>query len=206
MTLDEKADGAPATVIAQLPKYRAAMIDHAPAKPWTRSETLALATHQCSQCHGLGMRGGLDDSKKPCNCVLRAIFRACFARFARCNSQDRRIGRANFETRPGQHQHGSWGRPDEEYLADFCIVSKRYLSAPEYRIFKYHFLLGASWRLCCQKLKTDKGAFFHSVYRIEQRLGRIFRDLQPYALYPLDDYFHATRAESVSKAAPRRAA
>ena len=36
----------------------------------------------------------------------------------------------------------------------------------------------------------DRGNFFHSVYRIEQRLGRMFRELQPYLLFPLDDYFH----------------
>jgi hypothetical protein len=35
----------------------------------------------------------------------------------------------------------------------------------------------------------DRGNFFHSVYRIQQKLGRVFRELQPYALYPLDEYF-----------------
>jgi hypothetical protein len=36
----------------------------------------------------------------------------------------------------------------------------------------------------------DRGNFFHSVYRIEQKLGRMFRELKPYPLFPLDDYFH----------------
>jgi hypothetical protein len=35
----------------------------------------------------------------------------------------------------------------------------------------------------------DRGAFFHAVYRIEQRLGRVFAELEPYALYPLSEYF-----------------
>jgi hypothetical protein len=36
----------------------------------------------------------------------------------------------------------------------------------------------------------DRGNFFHSVYRIEQKLGRGFRELEPYALFPLDEYFN----------------
>jgi hypothetical protein len=35
----------------------------------------------------------------------------------------------------------------------------------------------------------DRGTFFHSVYRIEHRLGRVFAELEPYALFPLDEYF-----------------
>ncbi|MCC6342243.1 MAG: hypothetical protein IT166_08595 [Bryobacterales bacterium] len=38
----------------------------------------------------------------------------------------------------------------------------------------------------------DRGNFFHAVYRIEQTLGRTFRELRPYALFPLDEYFGAT--------------
>jgi len=34
--------------------------------------------------------------------------------------------------------------------------------------------------------------FFHSLYRIEQKLGRTFRELRPYPLFPLDKYFHKT--------------
>jgi hypothetical protein len=35
----------------------------------------------------------------------------------------------------------------------------------------------------------DRGDFFHAVYLIEQRLGRVFAELQPYALFPLSEYF-----------------
>lgn len=85
-----------------------------------------------------------------------------------------------------------WGLKDEEYIADFCLVSRRTLSEPEYRLFKYHFLLGADWKLCCRKLNIDRGTFFHAVYRIEQKLGRTFRELEPHALFPLDEYFSGT--------------
>ncbi len=83
----------------------------------------------------------------------------------------------------------TWGRKDEEYMADFCLVAKRSLDPMEYKMFRFHFLLGADWRLCCRQLKMERGNFFHSVYRIEQQLGRIFRELVPYALFPVEDYF-----------------
>ena len=66
------------------------------------------------------------------------------------------------------------------------------MTESEYKLFKYHYLLGADWKLCCRKLKIDKGTFFHSVYRIQQRLGRVYRELQPYALFPLDEYFNGS--------------
>lgn len=86
-----------------------------------------------------------------------------------------------------------WSRKDEEYIADFILVSRRSLTPEEYRLFNYHFVLGADWTLCCQKLRMDRGNFFHAVYRIQQKLGRVFRELQPYALYPLDEYFGSSR-------------
>jgi hypothetical protein len=36
----------------------------------------------------------------------------------------------------------------------------------------------------------DRGNFFHAVYRIEQKLGKVFRELEPYPLFPLSDYFN----------------
>src|ERR1700733_11131818 len=83
---------------------------------------------------------------------------------------------------------------------DFCLVSRRTLSEREYLIFKYHYLLGADWKLCCHKLKTDRGSFFHDVYRVEQKLGRTFRELEPHALFPLDQYFNSTGKERVTTA------
>jgi hypothetical protein len=54
-----------------------------------------------------------------------------------------------------------------------------------------HFLGGADWRACTRALGLDRGNFFHAVYRIEQKLGRVFFEIQPYALYPLREYFGA---------------
>ncbi len=102
------------------------------------------------------------------------------------------MSRVSLEFTPGRDRRLSWGRKDEEYVADFCLVSRRALGEDEYRIFNYHFLLGADWKLCCRKLKIDRGNFFHAVYRIEQKLGRVFRELKPYPLYPLDEYFNGS--------------
>ena len=44
----------------------------------------------------------------------------------------------------------------------------------------------------------DRGNFFHAVYRVEQKLGKVFRELKPYALYPLDEYFHGRVEERLA--------
>ena len=82
-----------------------------------------------------------------------------------------------------------FSRKREEYLADFLRVTERALTPEEHRIFRFHFLLGADYYLCCQKLGMDRGTFFHSIYRLEEKLGRVYAELEPYALYPLRDYF-----------------
>ncbi len=99
------------------------------------------------------------------------------------------MSHARLEIIGGSNRRAVWGRKDEEYIADFCLVSKRVLDEFEYELFRFHFLLGADWKLCCRRLKIEKGHFFHSVYRVEQKLGRAFRELEPYPLYPLDEYF-----------------
>ncbi|MDP8982061.1 MAG: hypothetical protein M3O35_15875 [Acidobacteriota bacterium] len=157
---------------------------------WTRSETLALAAPTCTMCRGLGLRNGRLENTQPCNCALRAIFRACYARFYVIASNEKSISRLNTELPTGREGLAGWGRKDEEFVADFCLVSRRALNDFEHGIFKYHFLLGGDWRICCQRLHTNRGSFFHAVYRIQQKLGRVFRELQPYPLYPISDYFH----------------
>jgi hypothetical protein len=98
--------------------------------------------------------------------------------------------------RGGKEGRRMYARKNEDYMADFCLVSRRALDEFEHRIFRFHFLLGADWKLCCRQLKIDRGNFFHAVYRIEQKLGRTFRELEPYGLYPLDEYFGGTMRNS----------
>jgi hypothetical protein len=160
---------------------------------WTRSEALTLAAISCTQCHGLGLRTNRDGSAHPCNCVLRSIFRVCFNRFRHLVEKEKRYTRASLEASPKTGRRAMWGRKDEEYVADFLLVTRRTLNEAEYQLFSWHFLLGADWKLCTRRLKMDRGDFFHAVYRVQQRLGRTFRDLKPYPLYPLEDYFENAR-------------
>jgi hypothetical protein len=122
--------------------------------------------------------------------VLRSIFRICFSRFRKCVTQERHLSHVSLEPHSGRNRPNSWGLKDEEFIADFTLVARRHLTEEEHRLFRYHFLLGADWKLCSRKLGMDRGNFFHAVYRIEQKLGRVFRELEPYPLFPLDDYFH----------------
>ena len=146
--------------------------------------------HNCTQCHGSGLRLGKAGAFAPCNCVLRAIFRICYDRFVSSLKQEKYVSRVTLEAHQGRSRPSTWGRKDEEYCADFILVTRRVLTPEEYRIFNFHFLLGADWKLCCMRLKIDRGLFFHAIYRIQQTLGKTFRELQPYALYPLDEYFN----------------
>jgi hypothetical protein len=97
-----------------------------------------------------------------------------------------------------------YGRKAEEFAADFYLVSKRTLAQTPFawRIFELHFLAGHDWRACGEQLGITKGTFFHEVYDVEQRLGRALRELRPYPLFPLDEYFGtATVAAYHAKAA-----
>lgn len=151
---------------------------------WPRSLLLVLAKYNCAVCHGSGLR--LDHAAvAPCACVLRAIFRSCYARFELCTGPERYLRRAAFERGRG---HRSPGRKDEEYIADFCLVAKRTLTPAEYRLFHFHFL-------CMGRSGSQRENYFADVYRLEEKLGRTYAELRPYPLYPLSDYFHgASRA------------
>ena len=120
--------------------------------------------------------------------MLRAIFRACYNRYRECRERQGSQGAA-LELLEGAEEGHLYSRKPDEYLADFHLVTKRHLEAAEWAIFHLHFLCGAGWRECCRQFGLDRGTFFHTIYAIEQRLGRIYAELQPYALYPLYEYF-----------------
>ena len=181
----------------QAPTKVGELVNEVSKMEWSRSETLALAQQACSHCYGLGLRPGRGGVSTPCNCVFRAIFRACYGRFRQCASKEKYISRVSLEANPGRQRKSVWGMKNEEYIADFCLISRRTLSEYEYTLFKFHYLLGADWKLCSRKMNLDRGTFFHEAYRIEQKLGRVFRELQPYALFPLDEYFNGSGRQPV---------
>jgi hypothetical protein len=92
-----------------------------------------------------------------------------------------------------QGRGSAFGHRQEEFIADVYLTAKRTLMEPtEWAVFRFHHLYGADWKLCCAKLSIDRGTFYHTVYRIAEKLGLVFLDLRPYALYPVDEYFQAT--------------
>ncbi len=169
---------------------------------WSRSDVIGLAKASCVYCKGTGMRPVRISKETPCNCAFRAVFRACFNRFRDCVAKGTHTSTVSLEFCRGREGRRTYSRKREEYMADFCLVSKRTLEAIEYKVFRFHFLLGADWRLCCRQLSMDRGTFFHHVYRIEQKLGRTFAELQPYPLYPLADYFSGTIRRQPAIAVP----
>jgi hypothetical protein len=156
---------------------------------WNRSSAIGIARMSCSFCHGDGIRIVRDHREVPCNCVFRAAFRACYNRFRECVAAGAHAGTVSLEMCNGRDTRRTYSRKREEYLADFSLVGQRVLDDFEYRIFRFHFLLGADWKLCCRRMKLDRGSFFHGVYRIEQRMGRAVAEMQPFPLFPLDEYF-----------------
>jgi hypothetical protein len=169
---------------------------------WTRSLTLALATHKCTVCRGSGLTLGRGGALNACDCVLRGIFKVCYNRFRSAVEKEKYLSKVTLEIHSGPDRRGTWGRKNEEYIADFLSVSRNTLSAEEYRIFSYRFLLGADWKLCCRKLNMDRGTFHHLVYNIQQKLGLVYAELQPYALYPVHEYFNGSPGRQIVKAFP----
>jgi hypothetical protein len=159
---------------------------------WSSSEAVGLAKEGCTHCLGIGLRRGGRVKEVPCGCVLRKIFRVCYQKFRACALKEKHVGKVRLDPMTGTDGSYCWGMKDEEYMADFCLVSRRSLDDFEYQIFKFHFLLGADWKLCSRRLNIDRGSFFHQLYRIEEKLGRVYRELRPHALYPLDEYFGGT--------------
>lgn len=155
---------------------------------WNRSIAIGLAKASCNFCHGYGMRPRHHMEQEVCGCVCREIFRICHRRFLTAASS------THAETCTWDHTGGPRGyrvysRRRAEYIADFHLVARRTLEADQFALFRLHFELGADWHLCCRQLGMIRGDFYHAVYVIEERLGRVYAELKPYALYPPAEYF-----------------
>jgi len=167
---------------------------------WNRSNVIGLASASCSSCEGHGMRDARSETGRPCSCVFRAIFRACYRRFRDFASQSIDAGLVSLEHIDGPSGKRMYSLKREEYMADFNVIARRALTVNDYRVFRFTFLLGADWMAVCSRLNLDRGNFFHAVYRIEAILGRNFAELEPYPLYPLDEYFGgAVRKQSIAE-------
>ena len=149
-----------------------------------------IADRRCACCNGSGERGH-GRHATACRCVWRAVFRACFKRWHHARSRADWTRTTLFRSQNGRSSKVAFGRPYEEFIADFELIAKRTLTAQEWSIFDLHFLKGVEYRGCCQAVRTDRGNFFHAVYRIQEKLGRVFATVRPYALYPLQNYFNS---------------
>ena len=157
-----------------------------PESFWASFRVLGLASAICQQCAGTGLiRPG-----RVCGCVLRAVFRACLARYRECREMQGRCSRGSLTREPsGRIGRHIYGRKREEFLADFELIARRSLSLAEWRLLRLAFLQGGCWRASCGALGLSRGNFFHAIYRLEAKLGRVFATLRPYPLFPLDEYF-----------------
>ena len=117
----------------------------------------------------------------PCKCALRNLFRAVLGRYRR--EQIRMLD--------ARRSWRRWSR-SAEFLADVVLSSMTRLSERDAVIFREHFLEGRPWYEVCRRVHLDRGNFFHAVYSIEARLGRLYAELQPFSLFPTDGYFLPT--------------
>lgn len=181
---------------------------------------IALALEKCASCFGMGLYQPHNRGAKTCKCVLRAVFRACYNKYKSCSAAPPRLSScslrrcaknggargSNSSAACGPGVRLRYGHPNAEYTADFVSIAKRTLGAIDsfrYRVFDLHFLRGQDWRGCTAKLGVDRGTFFHEVYRIEAALGMAFRETAPFALWPLDEYFHGVSRDRAFAPSPR---
>lgn len=158
---------------------------------WNRSEVIALSNVKCACCSGAGLtNAGAVDA--PCDCVLRAIFRACFNRFKDCVRKGKAASSVNLERLgmgTGRASHMTFSRKTEEYVADFYLLCQRTLTQEEWGVFRFHYLLGAAGSMVARRFNMTRAAFETMTRALEAKLGRVFRETEPFALYPLDEYF-----------------
>jgi hypothetical protein len=165
---------------------------------------LAMANQRCMLCGGSGFKqSGRAKARHQviCGCVLRAIFRACLAKYRYVQAMGWNLSRTEWqrvEPRRRESSRGVWGRRHAEFAADVCIVARRALNVRDGQIFRMHYLTGMDWYQCCRAVGLSRGEFFHSAYRIEERLGWAFASLRPYALFPLDEYFGGSAREAAA--------
>jgi hypothetical protein len=160
---------------------------------WKRSDVLGLAHTDCIRCHGLGLADGRMSSQLPCGCAARRIFREIMAEWRR-NQEAVHISKFQPEQvlqRGGKTcRRAGWSMKRPEYVAEVELLAKRTLSYDEWLVWRAYHCRGLEWREACATLGgMNKGELYHCVYRVEAKMGRAAREVQPYALYPIAEYY-----------------
>jgi hypothetical protein len=112
-------------------------------KTWERGDTIALASMRCHDCEGVGLCTNARGEELPCSCVFRAIFKACYREFRTRADSRKGPGIIRLEHASGPSGRSLYGHKNEEFIADFTLISKRTLNESEWRIFRFRYLLGA---------------------------------------------------------------
>lgn len=157
---------------------------------WTRADVLGLARQGCTNCQGRGWF--VKTPGYACHCVTRAIFHQLMAEWHKIKNAEHlaqfrveQIGQRGGKT----VRRGGWSMKRPEFVADLEILAKRVLAPTDFRVWRLYHCYGAQYREACALLDMDKGTFFHAVYRVENQVGRAAREVRPYALFPIADYY-----------------
>jgi hypothetical protein len=166
-----------------------------------RRKLLAMASPACTHCHGFGCRVSEAGRKTDlCRCVDREVFRIVFRKYQELRQNAPSISKVSVQLTGGsRYRRVTWGRKNEEFMADFELIAKRVLTGLDFRILTLHVLQGLDWKICTAKLGMDKGLFFHHVYKIQALLGRAYREVRPYSLFPIDEYYAGTTGDGTGR-------
>lgn len=143
---------------------------------WSPTEVRLLSSTACPRCAG----GGYANDAEICHCVFRRIFETCHRRYEQTASMATGVLVTGI----------TCSRPAEEYAADFVLVGRRALQQRPLllAVFNLYIVDGLPTQMCLRKLKIAQNVFFRRVFQIKQELGRAFREVRPYPLYPINEY------------------
>ncbi len=157
-----------------------------------------LADNHCTNCHGLGARHAFRGAGAVvCNCVFRKVFKIIMRKFHEIDADG--IGRVYTTRRP----NGPFCEIlSHDFRAEVVQTAKKFLNKTEYITFHCSSDLQLPWKDCIPMINTmhrdigekpslfDRGNYFHTVYRIQARLGNAWMS---HGMFPLGNYFHCHR-------------
>jgi len=151
---------------------------------WPEEKLLMLARPACANCKGRGWAPA-GDHAEVCDCVYRAVCRSCLEAYKRASWRSVLV--RSYAPHRGRAQW-TWSRPLEEFRADVERLAAAALDETERTIWREYHVAGKEWREVAPRVGLERGNFYHAVYRIEKKLGRVFAELKPYPLWPWWEY------------------
>src|SRR5579871_401557 len=87
-----------------------------------------------------------------------------------------------------QFPHDLWPQDGRVHRGLLSHV-QAHAEASEWHTFRVAYLSGVPWSVCHKRLNMLRTNFMQACYRLEAKLGRAFRETEPFGLYPLNEYF-----------------